>query len=95
MSTAQGAVSRDVAVLVGASLLNLVDAVIREQGSLPFERRRGALVVVDEKQSMPGELAIQASPSWTTSPAQGDLCITRPDGETALFRVWCHRLITC
>ena len=51
VSTAQGVV---VAALVGASLLNLVDAVIREQGSLPFERRRGALVVVDEMQSMPG-----------------------------------------
>ena len=53
VSTAQGVVGRDVAALVGASLLNLVDAVIREQGSLPFERRRGA-VVVDEMQSMPG-----------------------------------------
>ena len=41
VSTAQGAVGRDVAALVGASLLNLVDAVIREQGSLPAERRRG------------------------------------------------------
>ena len=39
---------------MGASLLNLVDAVIREQGSLPIEKRRGALVVVDEMQSMPG-----------------------------------------
>ena len=45
---------RDVAALVGASLLNLVDAVIREQGSLPLRERRGALVVVDEMQSMPG-----------------------------------------
>ena len=45
---------RDVAALVGASLLNLVDAVIREQGSLPLHQRRGALVVVDEMQSMPG-----------------------------------------
>ncbi len=54
VSTAQGTVGRDVAALVGASLLNLVDAVIREQGSLPPERRRGALVVVDEMQSMPG-----------------------------------------
>ena len=54
VSTAQGAVGRDVAALVGASLLNLVDAVIREQGSLPAERRRGALVVVDEMQTMPG-----------------------------------------
>ena len=42
------------AALVGASLLNLVDAVIREQGGLPPEKRRGALVVVDEMQSMPG-----------------------------------------
>ena len=42
------------AALVGASLLNLVDSVIREQGGLPPERRRGALVVVDEMQSMPG-----------------------------------------
>jgi len=54
VSTAQGAVGRDVAALVGASLLNLVDAVIREQGNLPPQERRGALVVVDEMQSMPG-----------------------------------------
>ena len=54
VSTAQGTAGRDVAALVGASLLNLVDAVIREQGGLPPERRRGALVVVDEMQSMPG-----------------------------------------
>ena len=54
VSTAQGTAGRDVAALVGASLLNLVDAVIREQGSLPLARRRGALVVVDEMQSMPG-----------------------------------------
>ncbi len=54
VSTAQGSVGRDVAALVGASLLNLVDAVIREQGDVPPEKRRGALVVVDEMQSMPG-----------------------------------------
>ena len=54
VSTAQGAAGRDVAALAGASVLNLVDAVIREQGELPAERRRGALVVVDEMQSMPG-----------------------------------------
>ena len=54
VNTAQGAVGRDVAALVGASLLNLVDAVIREQGNLPPSKRRGALVVVDEMQSMPG-----------------------------------------
>ena len=54
VSTSQGTVGRDVAALVGASLLNLVDSVIREQGSLPLDRRRGALVIVDEMQSMPG-----------------------------------------
>ena len=54
VSTAQGTAGRDVAALVGASLLNLVDAVIREQESLPPAQRRGALVVVDEMQSMPG-----------------------------------------
>ena len=54
VSTSQGTVGRDVAALVGASLLNLVDAVIREQGQLPLNKRRGALVVVDEMQSMPG-----------------------------------------
>ena len=54
VSTSQGTVGRDVAALVGASLLNLVDAVIREQGSVALRKRRGALVVVDEMQSMPG-----------------------------------------
>ena len=54
VSTAQGDVGQDVSALVGASLLNLVDSVIREQGSLPMEQRRGALVVVDEMQSIPG-----------------------------------------
>ena len=55
VSTSQGTVGRDVAALVGASLLNLVDAVIREQGSLPLDQRRGALVVVDYE-SMLSEL---------------------------------------
>ncbi len=54
VSTAQGTAGRDVAALVGSSVLNLVDAVIREQGELPQAQRRGALVVVDEMQSMPG-----------------------------------------
>ena len=43
-----------VSALVGASLLNLVDSVIRDQERLPISQRRGALVVVDEMQSMPG-----------------------------------------
>ena len=54
VSTSQGTAGRDVAALVGASILNLVDAVIREQGGMPIEKRRGVLVVVDEMQSMPG-----------------------------------------
>ena len=54
VSTAQGAAGRDVAALIGSSLLNLVDAVIREQGEMPADRRRGALVVIDEMQTMPG-----------------------------------------
>ncbi len=54
VSTAQGAVGRDVSALVGSSLLNLVDSVVREQEKLPLERRRGALVVVDEMQALPG-----------------------------------------
>jgi len=54
VSTSQGKAGRDVASLVGASILNLVDAVIREQGGLSPDRRRGALVVVDEMQTMPG-----------------------------------------
>ncbi len=54
VSTAQGSVGRDVSALVGASLLNLFDAVIREQGTLPPSERRGVLIVVDEMQSMPG-----------------------------------------
>ena len=54
VSTAQGTVGRDVAALVGASLLNLVDSVIREQEAVTLSQRRGALVVVDEMQSMPG-----------------------------------------
>ena len=39
---------------MGASLLNLVGAVIGEQGNLPPDQRRGALVVVDEMQAIPG-----------------------------------------
>ncbi len=54
VSTAQGAVGREVSALVGGSLLYLVDAVVREQGNLPPEQRRGVLVVVDEMQSMVG-----------------------------------------
>ena len=54
VNTSQGTVGRDVAALVGASLLNLVDSVIREQAAVALSQRRGALVVVDEMQSMPG-----------------------------------------
>ena len=45
---------RDVAALVGASILNLVDAVIRRQGLKKEADRRGVYVVVDEMQTIPG-----------------------------------------
>ena len=54
VATSQSAAGQDVSALVGASLLNLTDAVIREQGRLSPDERRGMLVVVDEMQSMPG-----------------------------------------
>ena len=54
VATSQSDAGQDVSGLVGGSLLNLTDAVIREQGRLSPESRRGALVVVDEMQSMPG-----------------------------------------
>ena len=54
VSTSLGTAGRDVAALVGASILNLTDSIIREQGQLPRDQRRGVLVVVDEMQSMPG-----------------------------------------
>ena len=54
VSASQSTAGKDVAALVVASILNLVDAVIREQGALPQAERRGALVVVDEMQALPG-----------------------------------------
>ena len=54
MSTDQGAVGQDVAALVGAAMLNLVESVVRRQGENPASERRGAMVVVDEMQSIPG-----------------------------------------
>ena len=54
VNTAQGEVGRDVAALVGASILNLVDAVIRQQARKAAEDRRGVYVVVDEMQTIPG-----------------------------------------
>ncbi len=54
VSTSQATAGKEVSALVGASILNLVDAVIREQGALPPVQRRGALVVVDEMQALPG-----------------------------------------
>ena len=54
VNTAQAIVGRDVAALVGASILNLVDAVIRRQGLKKEADRRGVYVVVDEMQTIPG-----------------------------------------
>ena len=54
VASASAYVGRDVASLLGACILNLVDAVVRNQGTLPPDQRRGCLVVVDEMQSIPG-----------------------------------------
>ena len=54
VSTAQGTVGRDVAGLIGACVLNLVDSVIRQQGELPPEKRRSVMLAVDEMQAIPG-----------------------------------------
>ncbi len=54
VSTDQGAVGQDVAALVGAAMLNLVESVVRRQGENSASERRGAMVVVDEMQSIPG-----------------------------------------
>ena len=54
VNTAQGQVGRDVAALVGGTLLNLVDGVIRSQEALPAAERRRVTVVVDEMQAIPG-----------------------------------------
>ena len=45
VSTSQGTAGRDVAALVGAYILKPVDAVIREQGSVPLKEPRRVLVV--------------------------------------------------
>ena len=54
VSTDQGAVGQDVAALVGAAMLNLVESVVRRQGENSVSRRSNAIVVVDEMQSIPG-----------------------------------------
>jgi hypothetical protein len=54
VSTAQGQVGREVSALIGGTLLNLVDAVIRAQEALPASERRRVLVVIDELQAIPG-----------------------------------------
>ena len=54
VNTAQGQVGRDVAALVGGTLLNLVDGVIRSQEALPAAERKRVTVVVDEMQAIPG-----------------------------------------
>ena len=54
VATAQAYLGRNVSSLLGACILNLVDAVIRNQGTRPESERRGCLVVVDEMQSIPG-----------------------------------------
>ena len=54
VSTSQGTAGRDVAALVGASLLNLVIRSYGSRAACPWRNAWGALVVVDEMQSMAG-----------------------------------------
>lgn len=54
VSTAQATAGRDVAALVGASILNLLDSVIRERGTVPAHQRTRTLITIDEMQSIAG-----------------------------------------
>lgn len=54
ISTDQGAVGRHVSALVGAAMLNLVESVVRQEGERAVSERGGAMVVVDEMQTIPG-----------------------------------------
>jgi len=54
VSTDQGAVGRHVSALVGAAMLNLVELVVRQEGERMASERGGAMVVVDEMQTIPG-----------------------------------------
>ena len=54
VSTDQGAVGRHVSALVGAAMLNLVESVIRQEGERAVSERGGAMIVVDEMQTIPG-----------------------------------------
>ena len=67
VNTAQGEVGRDVAALVGASILNLVDAVIRQQARKPADERRGVYIVVDEMQTIPGVNFPECCQKWASS----------------------------
>ena len=54
VASAQSAVGENVAQLVGASILNLIDDIIRAQGTKASGSRRGVTVVCDEMQTIPG-----------------------------------------
>ena len=54
VDTAPASVGREVASLMGASMLNLVDSIIRRSGQLDAGERRKMMVVIDEAQTIPG-----------------------------------------
>ena len=54
VDTAPASVGREVASLMGAAFLNLMDASIRRSGRAPAADRRRMMVVVDEAQTIPG-----------------------------------------
>ena len=54
VDTARGEAGPEVAAIIGASILNLTEFVIRKQGSKPPEERRRVTVIVDEMQTLTG-----------------------------------------
>ena len=54
VDTAPSSVGREVANLMGASVLNLIDSLVRRSGQVEADRRRPLMVVIDEAQTIPG-----------------------------------------
>jgi hypothetical protein len=54
LNTAVGEVGEDIGGLLGACIINLLEIVIREQMSLPREKRVKVTVFIDEFQAIPG-----------------------------------------
>ena len=91
VSTAQGAVGKDVASLVGASLLNLVDAVIREQGSHPPKASGAARWWGTPLRGPSGRSASPTTCSGATTSTSPAPAWASPPSCTILSRTRCGR----